>query len=205
MSRTLEDIQRMALEDYAIGLTAHYVPLAEFVTSRSYRKGIEIGTAYGGNAVYLNNNSSIMFLYCVDPYKYYSAMPGLESQEDYETLYKFAERRLSEEKKQYSITSLFRQTSEEFYNYITFINETPLKTMREAAKKFDFVFLDGDHSYETVLWECRNYSNLIRENGALIGHDYNIFESVNNAVHEYAKETNKLLHFLDGNIWYLNM
>jgi predicted O-methyltransferase YrrM len=36
----------------------------------------------------------------------------------------------------------------------------------------DLIFLDGDHRYETVLWELVAYSRLLRPGGIMSGHDY---------------------------------
>ena len=45
---------------------------------------------------------------------------------------------------------------------------------------------------------------LISPGGCMIGHDWNIFEDVNNAVTKYATERNKEIKLLDGNLWYIN-
>lgn len=185
MSRSLEEIAGMAAGDYAIGITAHYKPLAEFINERRYRYGLEIGTAYGGNADYLMSNSSIR-LTCVDPYKYYAAMPGLSSQEDYDTLYSFTKERLSK------------------HNRLTLVKSTSLDFAESTSEVFDFVFLDGDHSYEAVINECNIFYSKIRAGGALMGHDYNIFESVNKAVEQFARGNHLTIHQLPGNIWYIN-
>jgi uncharacterized protein YcgI (DUF1989 family) len=186
MNRSLEEISNMAAADYSIGLTAHYKPLADFITARGYKFGIEIGTAYGGNSDYLMSNTDI-HLICVDPYLYYSAMPGLASQEDYDTLHLFATTRL----KIHKGLTLIRTTS------VCFAPEV-------EGDSIDFVFLDGDHSYDAVLKECNIFYAKIRIGGALMGHDYNIFESVNKAVEQFASGNQLSIHQLPGNIWYIN-
>lgn len=47
----------------------------------------------------------------------------------------------------------------------------------------DFVFIDGDHSYEGVVDDIRAWQPKVRENGWLIGHDWNI-PDVKRAVEE---------------------
>lgn len=37
---------------------------------------------------------------------------------------------------------------------------------------FDFVFLDGDHRYDTVVAEIEQYRLLLKDGGILAGHDY---------------------------------
>lgn len=187
--RTYSDIANMAGQDYSIGLTAHYKPLAQLVRERGYKTGAEVGTAYAGNAHYLLQNVELDNLVCVDPYLYYPAMPGFTCQEEYDTLYKFAVDRLSP----YKHAIIIRTDSKEFMRDINGFN-TP----------YDFVFLDGSHEYEDVKWECENYSKIIRPGGLLSGHDYNIFDGVNKAVDEFAKQIGKPVEQLHGNIWYIN-
>lgn len=183
--RTYSDIEQMAAQDYSIGLTAHYEPLAELITQRQYKTVIEIGTAYAGNAYHLCLMTDIESIICIDPYLYYPAMPGFTCQEEYDTLFKFAQDRLGT----WDYTQLLRLTSKQ-----------AIKILDPA----DLIFLDGSHEYEDVKWECENYSKLVNPGGVLSGHDYNIFEGVNKAVDEFSKQTGKEVHLLTGNIWYIN-
>lgn len=178
--RTYSDIEQMAAQDYSIGLTAHYKPLADLINQRGYKTVIEIGTAYAGNAFHLLSNTEIKRLICVDPYIYYPAMPGFTCQEEYDTLYQFAKDRLSPFKN----VDILRLDSKEAFSLL------------EDA---DLVFLDGSHNYEDVKWECENYQFLV--DGVLAGHDYNIFEGVNRAVDEFGGDR---VEHLPGNIWYIN-
>ena len=56
-----------------------------------------------------------------------------------------------------------------------------------GPKSFDWVFLDGDHSYEAVKSEIEVYSKLVRVGGLMSGHDY-YFEGVREAVCEAFPE-----------------
>lgn len=49
---------------------------------------------------------------------------------------------------------------------------------------FDLVFIDGDHSYEAVKSDIRNYLPKVRDGGILAGHDFGQFEGVTQAVLE---------------------
>lgn len=186
--RTYEDIEKMAAQDYSIGLEAHYRPLASLINVRQYKNVIEVGTAYAGNAFHLLSTTNIETLVCVDPYKYYPAMPGFTCQEEYDTLYLYATKRLEQ----------FKDVS------VTFMRMNSMTAFNFYSYPFDLIFLDGSHDYEDVRWECFNYSVLIKPGGVLCGHDWDIFEGVNKAVEEYAAATNKKIHTLPGNIWYIN-
>lgn len=184
--RTLQDITQMAGADYSIGLGAHYKPLARLVKDNGYKNIVEVGTAYAGNSMHLLSTVSIQKLICIDPYIYYPAMPGFTCQEEYDTLYEFAQDRLHP----WPQAKIIRKTSKD-----AILELDPC----------DLVFLDGSHEYEDVKWECRNYETIIRKGGILSGHDYDIFEGVNKAVDEFAKQIGQPVQQLHGNIWYFNL
>jgi predicted O-methyltransferase YrrM len=182
--RTYSDIINMSSQDSSIGLHAHYRPLSDLINKRRYKKIIEIGTAYGGNAAFILSETEIESLTCIDPYKFYPAMPGFSCQEEYDTLFQFAQARLSF----WPHAEILRLTSKEAFPIL------------EPA---DLIFLDGSHEYDDVKWECENYNKLVKPGGVLSGHDYNIFEGVNKAVDEFSRETGKEVKQLGGNIWYM--
>lgn len=78
----------------------------------------------------------------------------------------FAEERTS------GVVKIIRSTSDEALE--------SLKT-----QQFDFVYIDGDHSYEQVLKDLRNYFPLVRSGGLLAGDDYH-YDSVRKAVDEFV-------------------
>ena len=51
-------------------------------------------------------------------------------------------------------------------------------------KHFDFVYLDGDHTYEYVLRDLLDYAAKIKDDGLILGHDY--FEDSFAAQENYA-------------------
>jgi len=184
--RTYADIQNMANADYSIGLEAHYKPLAQLIKEQGYKRIVEIGTAYGGNAYHLLSTTDIDSLICIDPYIFYPEMPGFICQEEYDTLYQFASDRL----KPWEYATILRTTSQEAIHQL---------------KPVDLIFLDGSHDYEDVRWECQHYIDIVLPGGVLSGHDYNIFEGVNKAVDEFGKKIGKPVRQLHGNIWYFEL
>lgn len=193
--RTAADLIRMMNEDTDIGLNyAHYKPMEAFIKERRYKTGIEIGTAYGGLANHLLSTCELDLLITIDPYKYYPDMPGLFDQEDYDNLREQTKERIV---KRFSQCVMIQMNSEAAYRHIKerFFDS-------EGNVKYNFIFIDGLHKYETIKWECEHYHKLLKPGGALMGHDYNLFEDVNKAVDEFAK--GKQLFTLPGNIWYIN-
>lgn len=84
----------------------------------------------------------------------------------------------------------------------SFLNDERVFIHREFSNKakfkilFDWVYIDGDHSYETVKEDLNKYYSLIKKGGFLCGHDYtpNTHPSANGgplrAVNEFIKEKN---------------
>jgi len=69
-----------------------------------------------------------------------------------------------------------------------------LKTSEEAVaevmdERFDFIYIDGNHSYAYVKKDLELYYPLVRKGGILAGHDY-VFDGsdVRNAVDEFAEK-----------------
>jgi len=63
-------------------------------------------------------------------------------------------------------TRLIPKTSDEAFDLL--FNVVPYA----EADKFDVVFIDGDHSYHQVMRDIKNYSQLLKQGGLLIIHDY---------------------------------
>lgn len=66
----------------------------------------------------------------------------------------------------------------------------------------DFVFIDGDHRYETVMKDIKLGLELLRKGGILAGHDYTHrdWPGVKKAVDEYFPKINQI-----DSIWWVNV
>jgi hypothetical protein len=61
---------------------------------------------------------------------------------------------------------------------------------KNAASQFsnqsiDYIMIDGGHSYTEVMDDIKVWYNKVKPGGVISGDDYNIFQGVNDAVHEY--------------------
>lgn len=43
---------------------------------------------------------------------------------------------------------------------------------RFADESLDFIFIDGNHAYEWVVWDIANWSKKVKKGGIIFGHDY---------------------------------
>ena len=69
--------------------------------------------------------------------------------------------------------------------------------------ELDFVFIDGEHSYEAVKADVRAWWPKIRNGGFLIGHDYNPkrFPGVCRAVDEFAESKQAPIVKAGHSVW----
>lgn len=141
--------------------------------------GIEIGVDHAETTVYLLENcSNLCHLYAIDPYF------------NRDGRYKEVQERLS----QYSNCTLMRNTSNEAACII--------------PDDVDFVFVDGDHSYTSVLSDLKNYVPKIKSGGLLTGHDWTCVRSdfgIVQACGKYFTENENSFEPLFGNDALKNM
>ena len=68
----------------------------------------------------------------------------------------------------------------------------------QENRKFDFVFLDGGHKFETVKNDLENLTKVIINGGTIFCDDYDLSYApgVKNAINQYVKEKNFSLKIL---------
>jgi predicted O-methyltransferase YrrM len=74
--------------------------------------------------------------------------------------------------------------------------------LEHLGATLDFVFIDGDHSYEAVRADIANYRQLVRPGGVLCGHDYgDVCPGVRRAVDEAFAGSHTLVEW----IWWVRV
>lgn len=138
------------------GCNIYYDILPSLINERGYKTGLEIGVFTGGHAFCIILNSTLELLIGIDPYIMFEQNPwGMESQEDYDFMYDYVLGKLSKSLR---------------YNHLRLTSDDAYPLLE--ADMFDFVFIDGLHTYEQLKKDLTNYDKLIRTGGVIACHDY---------------------------------
>jgi hypothetical protein len=144
--------------------------------------GVEIGVYKGEHALSLLNNLDIKTLYLIDPYKDYN-----------------------EKSKDYKITNLTlakiiaNKNLKEYQEKVVKVKKLSSESLNYIPDNLDFVYIDGNHNYESVVNDIKNYFPKIKLGGIIGGHDfYNGFakdhDGVIRAVTEFSVKNNLQLN-----------
>lgn len=135
--------------------------------------GLEIGCSLGHTTVHLLSNFLNLKLYGIDPYIEYTDWNGnFLSLEHHNENYE-----------------VFKQNIEPYGDRHFLYKDISDNVVNEFEdNSLDFIFIDGLHTYEQVLKDCRNYYSKVKSGGIFSGHDYTVISGVNRAVVEFATE-----------------
>lgn len=167
------------------GLVPHLKNLGEALI------GCEIGVCHGFTTEYfLKNISTISKIYAVDSYPTFVDWDGT---------------RVTQERQEETKIRCIRRLSQ-FGDRVSFFFEDSTKfaqTLKDES--LDFIFIDGDHSYEATLKDCQLYWPKIKTGGMFAGHDINL-PSVYRAVSDFfltIEKNNTELKVVENNAWFL--
>jgi hypothetical protein len=116
--------------------------------------GVEIGTRYGDNAKEILSLNCVKKLYCIDPYKS-NIRRNIELNE---RIYTQVKRRFHKEIKD---------------GRLEIIRDLSHNSVNKIPDDLDFVYIDGDHSYDAVKMYIEDYYKKTKSRGIFGGHDYN--------------------------------
>jgi len=135
--------------------------------------GIEIGTCRAESTAYLLEKCpNVDRIFTIDPYKGYDDWNGEITQETVDRFMKIAKTNLKPYKDR---VRMIRETSGDAVNNFT-------------DTLVDFIFVDGDHSYEATLADCESYYPFLKKGGIFCGHDYSSIEAVHRAVSDFREK-----------------
>jgi len=141
--------------------------------------GVEVGVFKGQNARAMLELMDLKLLYLVDRYEMY---------EDYKLSY------LSELD---TVKAMAFKLVDKFKEKIEWILKDSREAYKEIPDGLDFVYIDGNHTYEFVKADIENFWPKIRNGGVLAGHDYNDLNKkpgVKKGVDEFVKNNALKLH-----------
>ena len=100
----------------------------------------------------------------------------------------------------YSVDSILRLLKK-FQKNVNIIKGNSNKVLKKInVDKFDYVFLDGGHKYETVKKDLENLTQIVNNNGTILCDDYDLSYApgVKKAIEDFASEKNFNLKILNS-------
>jgi hypothetical protein len=150
--------------------------------------GCEIGVCLGVTSEYLLSEiKNLTKLYCVDNYPTYTDWTGV----------------IMNDVKQNAMKEHAFNRLKKFNERVEFVYESSVDfSKKNPEKTLDFIFIDGDHSYDGAFRDFQNYFPLIKDGGIFAGHDFTL-KDVNLALRNFlGKRINEVIP-LENNAWYL--
>ena len=194
-NKLIEDFKIKFENNTAVVLEAwdesHYA-IPKIINEKNYKKGIEIGCAFGGHLEKILSTTNIEKLYGVDPYAFYS---NYEKENDalcmkqdiLDYICNFVKINLSYYNNRFELIRDYSANSANlFYD-----------------NSLDFVYIDGNHSYEYVNKDLTLWWPKIKSGGMLCGHDYNhsCIPQVTQCVDNFFKQLGKPVLDLNDHNW----
>ena len=100
----------------------------------------------------------------------------------------------------YSVDSILRLLKK-FQKNVNIIKGNSNKVLKEInVDKFDYVFLDGGHKYDTVKKDLENLTQIVNNNGTILCDDYDLSyaSGVKKAIEDFVSEKNFNLKILNS-------
>jgi len=152
--------------------------------------GLELGVWTGENfANILQQCPGIKTLYGMDPYAPYQDWNRMITQE------------IIDDVKRQSMENIHLSGHEDKVQFFFNTAAEGLDLIPDGS--LDFIFVDGDHSYENAKHDITNYYSKVRSGGLYAGHDFSL-PGVTQALKEFIKEANidpKSLMFTANDVW----
>ena len=134
----------------------------------------EIGVNKAENTVNIMGLLNITHAYLIDFY------------EEYTYFFQDKSYRISQEEQKKAFGEAQRNL-EPFRDRITWILKSSDKAVNDLPENVDFIYIDGNHAYESVKRDMELYWQKVADKGILAGHDFfGTYNGVIKAVHEFA-------------------
>ena len=166
----------------------------EFQQPLRHLIGVEIGVYRGDNAEQIINYLNVKKMYLVDPWKEYINKDISEvedNQKIHDERYEFVKKRFQKNTK----VEIIRKSS---------VDASKLF----ADNYFDFIYIDGDHSYEAVKMDLNHWHPKLKKYGVMCGDDFAHISGrgVIEAVQEFSFQKKLIIQTVgdgDRQFWYV--
>jgi len=157
--------------------------LYKYFASLGFKIGAEIGVQRGRNAWIMFQNIPDLKLFLIDPYVDNFDTQRRWGEKIHNKAYRIAHNRLGD------------------FN-VEFIKNYSLEASLEIENNsLDFVYIDGDHSYDYAMMDIQIWSRKVKKGGIVSGHDYHFVKSnkfkVEDAVNDFARAHNIMIYITD--------
>lgn len=159
--------------------------LAKMIAENGYTQGAEVGCMHGKTTAYVLQECKNLQLYCVDLWDH--VPEDLPCTEEYKT-WNFPK-----------IQRQFTENTKKFTDRITVLKGLSWEMAEKVEdNSLDFVFIDADHEYESVIKDIKAWNPKLKPGGMICGHDIH-FEGVKRAIDQIIPDWEKA--GVD-NVWY---
>jgi len=153
--------------------------------------GLELGVWTGENFCYLLQSCpNIKTLYGIDPYKPYMDWNRMIDEEFITNV------------KNTAFDNIYNHTGE-LQNKVHFFEDYADNVLNSIPdNSLDFIFIDGDHSYEYAKNDITKWWSKVKVGGLFSGHDFSL-PGVTKALKEFREENNIATRykFCDNDVW----
>lgn len=169
--------------------------------------GVEIGVFRGDNAKRLLRNLNIQKLYLIDPYgKLYVEKNDIVSTMEADSEYsEFLEKEPGFNGIVYDFEKAHKFAENNLRNFrdkVQFIKKKSENAVSEIPDGIDFIYIDGNHSYEYVKRDIELYFPKIKKGGVISGHDFSgEYYGVAKAAIEFSEEKKLKLCGINYDWW----
>ena len=174
----------------------NYREFYDFVSSKNFKLLVEIGVWKGSSISYLASKNRNSKIYAVDLF---------------ETTYRYKKGKLKEAASIINQTYNQQLIKTDTRDIITDIKEYSWEGAKHFAdNSLDFVFIDADHSYESVKKDLEAWYPKMKKGSIFSGHDYEPYDAHNHpgvkqAVNEFCSLNNLHLRTYSGTVWYVEL
>lgn len=148
---SVDDATRMPVEIPNVGRKV----LAGLFAELGFNKGVEIGVREGEYSEELCKANPKLKLYGVDPYISHEGYRDHVKDEPFDSYYETAKKRLAP------------------YENYEFVRKFSLDAVKDFAdQSLDFVYIDGDHSFQSCTNDIAEWTKKIKYGGIISGHDF---------------------------------